>query len=74
VPAKSRYTLSRFTDNGISIEEFRLNANLAPFPQSEDIVVPNIAPEIPGGTSNVDSVILYPSKGIIPLSTLLKQR
>jgi len=74
VPAKSRYTLSRFTDNGISIEEFRLNANLAPFPQLGDIVVPNITPDIPGGTSNVDSVTLYPSKGIIPLSSLLTQR
>ena len=74
VPAKSRYTLSKFTDNGISIEEFRLNANLAPFPQNDDTVVPNMTPDITGGTSNVDSVTLYPSKGIIPLSTLLKRR
>ena len=69
-PAKSRYTLSKFTENGLSISEFREHANVVPCEPSVEIVMSKLT-SVQSSVTSTTSMKLYPSRGVIPLSTLL---
>jgi len=70
-PAKSRYTLSKFVTPGISIEEFRHNANIAPYPPTAELIMTNLPLSVSNPSSHKECIQLYPSKGIVPLPSLL---